>query len=877
VTPQKEICDSKDNDCDGSADEYVTQDCYSGAAGTKGVGQCKAGAQLCMHGKWQQCVGEILPASEICDNKDNDCDGTADDSVTRGCYTGASSTKGVGLCKEGTQTCTAGAWGSCAGEVTPATELCDNKDNDCNGTTDELVTQPCYTGASGTKNIGACKAGTQSCSAGAWGTCTGEVTPSSELCDNKDNDCDGATDEALNQACYTGSTGTQGVGACKAGTQFCSSGKWGSCNGEVTPSAELCDNKDNNCNGKSDEGLTKYCYSGPAKTKGVGLCKEGLQLCNGGAWGTCSGEVIPTAEKCDKKDNDCDGQTDEHVAQSCYTGPSATRGIGVCKDGSQSCGAGGVVGPCVGQVLPSAEKCDKKDNDCDGSTDESLSRGCYSGPSSTRGVGLCKDGLQSCSAGAWSACSGEVVPATEKCDSADNDCDGSTDESLSRACYSGASGTKGVGPCKGGSQNCSSGAWGSCSGEVIPATEKCDKVDNDCDGSTDESVFKTCYTGPSGTADKGVCRKGFQTCKAGSWGSSCAGQTLPSTETCDNKDNDCDGKVDENVYLSCYTGPLQNAGVGECKEGQRTCGSGTWGSCVGSVMPSPEVCDGKDNNCDKSTDEGGNALCGNGNACEGAGGCRCNGKTACTGGKYDRCCGSSYCQNLLAATGNCGACGVACASGETCNGGRCACGSVLGSVGGGPVCSGGTACCSNNCVNLSSDPKNCGQCGKSCPTGQCKNGGCVGSCGTNLAPSGGASSSGGGGGSYGPQRMNDNLGCGHDFHWVSAGSTPSGSWIQLVWTKLVQVQRLEIDTVYAYSAECNSSQTGRTAAGGTIQYWNGSAWITVGSVANRTNDWSFSFPSPVSTSRIRIYNIHATSVTGMKANPVILEWRIFAC
>ncbi|HVV85893.1 MAG TPA: FG-GAP-like repeat-containing protein [Kofleriaceae bacterium] len=56
-------------------------------------------------------------------------------------------------------------------------------------------------------------------------------------------------------------------------------------------------------------------------------------------------------------------------------------------------------------------------------------RSCYSGPTATAGVGACVAGSQTCAAGAWpSACAGEVVPAVEVCaDSVDNDCDGLTD------------------------------------------------------------------------------------------------------------------------------------------------------------------------------------------------------------------------------------------------------------------------------------------------------------------------------------------------------------------------------------------------------------------------------------------------------------------
>jgi hypothetical protein len=54
----------------------------------------------------------------------------------------------------------------------------------------------------------------------------------------------------------------------------------------------------------------------------------------------------------------------------CYTGPSGTSGVGLCREGSRTCQADGTFGACQGERIPGAEQCNGLDEDCDGAIDE---------------------------------------------------------------------------------------------------------------------------------------------------------------------------------------------------------------------------------------------------------------------------------------------------------------------------------------------------------------------------------------------------------------------------------------------------------------------------------------------------------------------------
>ena len=244
----------------------------------------------------------------------------------------------------------------------------------------------------------------------------------SEVCDEQDNNCNGQIDEGVIQTFYLDAdqdgygSATDQLTGCIAPTGYVANNTDCDDNdaNNFPGNTETCDNRDNNCNGQIDEGLTLENYYMDADADGFGNpdiliedCSQPMGYvsnntdCDDNDANNYPGNV----ESCDERDNNCNGIIDEDVVVQTFYIDADGDGYGSLAESIEACsqpaGYASNSDDCDDSddtAFPgNAEVCDDIDNNCNGQVDEGLAFTTYYLDADMDGYGNPLDIVSACS------------------------------------------------------------------------------------------------------------------------------------------------------------------------------------------------------------------------------------------------------------------------------------------------------------------------------------------------------------------------------------------------------------------------------------------------------------------------------------------------
>ncbi len=313
-----EVCDGIDNDCDGGIDNdaedgklwYVDQDGDGYGEDLEGTWSCEAPEKSTLvAGDCDDTDSAIRPgAAEWCDSVDNDCDGLVDETGAVGSTPWFPDTDMDG-------------YGDPAGEVYSCTMLAGHVDNaeDCDDS-------------------------------------NGSVSPDGvEACNGLDDDCDGTVDDGFEMSVYYADSDGDLRGdplspmiSCIPPSGFVDNAF--DCNDSDTEvhseMPELCDEKDNDCNGLVDDDVTTYWFYRDSDGDEVGDDSDSIEACDRpdgyvidpGDCDDTDATVFPGAwETCNGIDDDCSGVIDDGLTFSTFYEDTDSDGYGDAASTVEAC------------------------------------------------------------------------------------------------------------------------------------------------------------------------------------------------------------------------------------------------------------------------------------------------------------------------------------------------------------------------------------------------------------------------------------------------------------------------------------------------------------------------------------------------------------